>query len=300
MRYAIPLLFFILALVVCGNLFYNANQLSPTKEAMSFLADIKSGRTSKIVRHFGTNVCHCPKKKGWGAYLAYQTDEEPNLAFLLGHPFIVGEINATPVASPPQARHGVPFEHPEDYIVNVQLEFDQDKYSPLFLPLPMSYGKSMTNQEFDEFIKDPSKEAWKSFSLRLRSSLKKGAIAFDTSNIDPDVRGEFKFITEANKSSNNSTQSESKTINKPVSWYLVPKDPGLVISRDGNEFSPEKVAALLPRLRETTLELRIVRSAKLQPWTVSELDFKQAILERSDNHSLIKLMPVKKVGIQDK
>ena len=266
---------------------------------MSFLADIQSGQTSKIVRHFGTNVCHCPKKKGWGAYLAYQTDEEPNLAFLLGHPVIVGEMHATPVASPPQARHGVPFEHPEDYIVNVQLKFDKDKYSPLFLPLPMSYGKSMTNQEFDEFIKDPAQEAWKSFSLRLRSSLKKGAIAFNTNNLDPDVRGEFKFITEANKSSNDLTKStlESKTINKPISWYLIPKDPGLVISRDNKEISIDEVAAALPHLREATLELRIVRSAKLQPWTVSQFDFKQAILERSDNHSLINLMPVKKVGI---
>ncbi len=194
MRYAIPTLFLILALLVLRSWFIEAQQMTPEKEAISFLSDIQSGNVSKVVRHFGTNVCHCPKKKGWGAYLAYQTDEEPNLAFLLGHPFKIDHISKILVPSAPQAHHGVPWEAPEDYLVNVRISFDKNKYSPFFIPLFMAYGKTITNKDLETFVVHPDYESWKSFTLRQRARLEEGAIKFNTSNIDQDVRAEFKFL----------------------------------------------------------------------------------------------------------
>jgi len=255
--------------------FTNVQQASPSKEALSFLSDIQSGNLSKTVRHFGTNVCHCPKKKGWGAYLAYQTDEEPNLAFLLGHPFAIGEINTKQVPSPPQASHGIPWEHPEDYIVNVQLKFDKNKYSPLFLPLPMSYGKTMTWQEVENFVQNPAADYWKSFSLRLRSGLDKDAIKFDPSTIDPYAPAEFKFVT------------PQKIANKDLSWYITPKDAGAVVLPDGSKITTVKLAQVLPRLSSTTLQLKIVRLGNLQPWTVAGFELVNSTLDK--NSKLINL-----------
>ncbi len=270
MRYVIPTFFIILVLLVLQSWFADLQKASPAKEAVAFLSDLSAGDLSKIVRHFGSNVCQCPKKKGWGAYLAYQTDEEPNLAFLIGHPFTIGEIGTKLIKSPPQSRHGVPWEYPEDYLVDVQLSFDKIKYSPLFLPLPLAYGKPMSWQEIKDFEKNPSTDWSKSFSLRLRSSLNKGAINLDTSTIEPDVRGEFKFIT------------LPKNNSQGASWYLAPKDPGAVMSADGKEVSIDRLSTTLPHLHAVTIQLRVVHSGKLQPWTVSRFELLNPILERSN------------------
>jgi hypothetical protein len=290
-RYAIPTLFLILAFLVLQSLFSKAQQMSPDKEAVSFLADIQSGNASKVVRHFGTNVCHCPKKKGWGAYLAYQTDEEPNLAFLLGHPFSIVHINKRAIASSPQARHGVPWEAPEDYLVNVQIGFDKSKYSPYFVPLAMAYGKTMTNEELDNFLAHPEYEFWKSFSLRLRSGLETDAIKFDTGNIDQDVTAEFKFLgPKAEELKDKQTSKQiSKEIGKEKSWYLAPKDAGAIIMPSGTIIKAGQISNKLPRLISTVIQLKVVRSAKMQPWSIAEFALKYPVLEKS-NGQFVKLL----------
>lgn len=274
MRYAIPALFIFLAFLVLQSWFTKAQQLSPEKEVLSFLSDIQKGNVSKVVRHFGTNICHCPKTKGWGAYLAYETDEEPNLAFLLKHPFNFDSLHKTRVASSPKAWHGVPWEAPEDYIISVHVFFDSNKYKPFFLPLPMAYGKDMTQKDFEEFIAHPDWEFWKSFTLRLRPSLAKGTIKFDPDSIDQDVRADFKFIT-----------MKKKTDSK-ISWYLAPKDAGAIIMPDGKIITAEQVQDKLPRLASTVMELHIVRSAQLQPWSIADFSFKDPILYTADGHIL--------------
>ncbi len=279
MRYAIPTLFLILALLVLQSWFSNILQASPQKEAIAFLTDIQSGNSSKIVRHFGTNVCHCPKKKGWGAYLAYQTDEEPNLAFLLGHPFDLGPTDTKVIISPPQASHGVPWEQPEDRLVKVPIIFNKNSYRPVFLPLPLAYGKTMPWQEFEDFIKNPAFEYWKSYTLRLRSGLDENAIKFNTTTIEGDVRGEFKFALLPSQ-------------NKETSWYLTPKKPGQVIMPDGKPLAQDKMLTLLPRLSAITIELKVVRLGKLQPWTIAEFEFIDSVLETNDGQTLIKLNKV--------
>jgi len=277
-RYAIPTLFLILGFLVIQSWFTNAQQASPEKEAKSFLTDIKSGSASKVVRHFGTNVCHCPKSKGWGAYLAYETDEEPNLAFLLGRPFNAGDLSKSSIASPAQAKHGVPWEEPEDYLVDVPISFDKDKYSPIFIPLPMAYGKAMSEEDLEFFLAHPEFEFWKSFSLRLRKSLMPGAIEFDTSNIDQDVRAEFKFLG----------QKSRKIEENKTSWYLAPKNAGSVIICDKKIIEAAQLTSRFPRLVKTTLQLKVVRSAKLQPWSIADFSFKNSILEKSSGE-IIKL-----------
>ena len=129
-----------------------------------------------------------------GAFLAYQPGQETNLAFLLGRSFVVNQGGSRKIESPNAAKFAAPFEQPEDYVVNLCLSFDCHQYCPFFLPLPMAYGKSMTWQELQDFIKDPTRDAAKGFSLRLRPAVTSGAIKLDTSSISPNVLGEFKFL----------------------------------------------------------------------------------------------------------
>lgn len=272
MRYAIPTLFLILAALVLQSWFSKAQQLSPGKEVMTFWSDIQSGNVSRVVRHFGTNVCHCPKKQGWGAYLAYQTDEEPNLAFLLGHPFRTEIISKKSIPSSPKAKHGIPWEEPEDCLVNVHLSFDKKQFSPIFIPLAMAYGKTITNKELEDFIAQPDYEFWKSFTLRQRSSLEDGAIKFDTSNIDQDVRAEFKFLD----------SKPAKAPDKQISWYLTPKDAGPVLMPDGTTAKASQFQNKLPHLINANIELKVVRSAKLQPWSIAAFALTNAAIEKSD------------------
>jgi hypothetical protein len=275
-RYAIPTLFIILAFLVLQSWFNKAGQVSPEKKAVSFLADVKGGNPSKVVRHFGNNVCHCPKSKGWGAYLAFETDEEPNLAFLLGHPFNIGRIEKMRIASALQAQHGVIWEEPEDYLVNVQINFDRNKYRPVFIPLPMAYGKTMSIMEVNEFLINPQSEYWKSFTLRLRDQLKIGAIKFDSTNIDQDVRGDFKFLDKKSKES----VKEKESMDKELSWYFIPKDAGSIILANGKTIGADQIENKFPRLTSMVMQLRIVRSAKLQPWSVAEFEIKSPAIEK--------------------
>src|SRR6202042_1443822 len=102
-------------------------------------------------------------------YLIYVSGQEPNLACITGHQFSIAGAKTTPITNDKQSF--VPWEKPEDRIVDVQVSFDPKIYQPLFLPLPMAYEKKMTEQELNQFLRDPDKDAWKGFTLRLRPSL---------------------------------------------------------------------------------------------------------------------------------
>ncbi len=281
MRYAIPILFLILALFALQSWINQAKQATPSREAIAFLSALRTGNLSRIVRHFGDNTCHCPKSYGWGSYLAYQTGQETNLTFLLGHPFTIGQPVETKIESPPQAKHGIPWEHPDDYIVELPIQFNSNKYSPIFLPLPMAYGKNMTWKELQNFMDDPDQEATKAFSLRLRPSLSPNAITFDGKTIESDVRGEFKFLKIA---TNTKTNLKTKTEENQTAY---PQEAGKVLMPDNSIVPREKLEEILPRLKATTMRLHIVRRSKLEPWTIFHFALVKSTLEESQQQKLI-------------
>ncbi|MFX5252882.1 hypothetical protein ABTD06_19220, partial [Acinetobacter baumannii] len=61
---------------------------------------------------------------------------------MLGHPFEAGAPNATPVNNKREAL--LPWQVPEDFLVDFPIKFDAQSYEPYFLPLKMAYGKDMT------------------------------------------------------------------------------------------------------------------------------------------------------------
>ena len=69
MRYFFPLLFLFLAVIAFQTWINHPERADPNGEAMAFLADIKSGNLTKVIRHFGGNTCRCPARNGWERFL---------------------------------------------------------------------------------------------------------------------------------------------------------------------------------------------------------------------------------------
>jgi len=288
MRYFIPLLFLILALLSLQTGLIRPGQSSPGQEAVAFLKDVQSGNLTQIVRHFGGNTCRCPARNGWGAFLAYQPGQETNLAFLLGHHFSIGQAIARKINSPPQAKYAAPFEQPEDYVVDVPITFNKIEYSPFFLPLPMAYGKTMTWQQVQDFVENPAREASRGFSLRLRPGLAPGAIKFNTTTISPNILGEFKFLKPAAFSEIKVAEIK-KDIKDNDDQFLVPQEAGPVSMPDGGRVSLQKLTEVLPRLKSLTIRFHVVRRGKFQPWTIFHFLLQNAIVEENDGTKTIPL-----------
>lgn len=264
-RFFIPLLFTFLALILVFTWFKSTKQVSPEQEGSAFLIALQSGDLTRVVAHFGDNTCNCPAHYGWGAFLAYQPGQEPNLAFLLNHPFDLGTPSASKIESSPQAKQVTPIESPEDYIVDIPLTFNRNRYSPYFLPWPLAYGKNISQIELANFISHPESEADKNFTLRLRPGLKPGAIKFDTSTISPNAIGEFKFLK---------PKKNSELITPP-------QDAGNIIMPDGKNMPSETLAAALPRLQSTVIRLHVVRRGQLRPWTIFHFTFIKSVLDEN-------------------
>jgi hypothetical protein len=301
MRLAYPVVLLVLCITV-GSMWFSMHLgAEPTAEAQTFMKDIQEGRVVHAVKQFGSNVCHCPAKGGWVSYLIYQSGQEHNLAFMLGRPFILGAPHAAPVET--EAPGLLPWEHPEDYIVDYPVHFDAATYEPYFLPLPMAYGKDMSTKEFEDFLKDPDHDSWKGFTLRLRPGLSPGDITPPAIEVPPEIKDQFvsylraqQVETDASKSNTKNKKDDKdaeineaymrKMFGDEATEYLKPQDAGHVLNEQGKPLSEKEVASRLPRLKDMTLRLHVVRRGKMQPWTIYHFALEHPILVTPDGTEL--------------
>jgi hypothetical protein len=321
MRLAYPVVLLVLFLLVGGAWFSMHVGSDPSTVAQTFMSDIEEGRVVHAVKQFGSNVCHCPAKGGWVSYLIYQSGAEHNLAFMLGHRVQLGAPHATPVTTDRTAL--IPWERPEDYVVDYPVHFERTIYQPYFLPLPLAYGKDMPLKDFQEFLKDPDKESWKGFTLRLRPSLDPDAIKLPEVTVPREMKDDFvsyrrakeslspsaKLDTKTDESKNASGEAGTKAseasagnsgsedsevseeymrkmFGTEATLYLTPKDAGHVLDGDGKSLNQEEVASKLPRLKDMILRLHVVRRDKMQPWTIYHFAVEHPILETPDGVEL--------------
>lgn len=178
MRLVYPLLVIGILAIVIITMVSSGSTGDPKSTATQFLDSVQVGDYKATAELFGGNTCRCPKKGGWVSYLVYASAQEPNLAFMMGRPFTIGSMQETPIKHPDKDHVTIlPWQRPEDVIVDVDISFEEARYAPLFLPLKMAYGMPTTEADFTKFTKDPDNECWKGFALRLRPSIAPGAIA---------------------------------------------------------------------------------------------------------------------------
>ncbi len=285
MRFAYPLLFILLAIISASTWISSLVFADPKDEAITFLTDIKSGKLAKTVKHFGGNACRCPAKGGWGSYLIYQSGQEPNLAFMTGHDFEIGKPTSTKMEN--TKTYLVPWERPEDSAVDVPISFDAKQYAPVFLPLPMAYGKKMTEEEFDKFLQDPDKDSWKGLTLRFRPSIKPGSIAPPTEPLPPEAATEFEALQKNGGKQNDAEKTPpdestddaiKQALGSEAAEYLHPKEAGPVVRADGSVIPWQEIEAKLPRLKNTVLRLHVVRRGQIKDWTIYHFGLMDPVL----------------------
>lgn len=251
---ALYITFFMLCLAVVLFFVLNDQFASPAETTASeFVQAIAKGEIDSITPYFGDVTCSCPPKGGYKSYLKYDSGLDPNLAFLIGHPFRTGQISKTKLDE--KFPYTTPWEKPVSFTVVIPLSFSPESYSPYLLPLPMAFGKKMSASAFEQFSENPGLEGVKGLSLRLRP------------RIDPGVVASHAPSAEA---------PDESSVSAP---YLYPADAGPVSGQDGKPIPSPAIAARLPKLKSLTLKLKMERRGSLTPWLVSRFLLSDAIVQ---------------------
>jgi hypothetical protein len=232
----------------------------PTDAARTFLQTLSAGDAEGALREFGDNTCHCAPEGGYISYLQYESGYDPNLAFLLGRKFSIGEMKTEQLPYNGE-KYMFPWDKPEDTLVYVPLVFtDNDR--PYFLPIDMAYGYKMPQDAVKAFEKDPSKNWKRAFTLRLRNSLEAGTIK------ERDPRA---------KKTEMERLAEDGTLPKEYLKYLHPKDAG-PIEVGGKTEAASAIANSLPRLKAITIGMKVVRRGLLSRWAVKKAGFDKPVV----------------------
>ncbi len=280
--------------------------VKPQCAALSFLEAIKQADILQAETFFGDNTCHCPPKGGYGSLLKYESGHEPNLAFLVGHPFQAGKPTIKMLKD--SAAYLLPWDAPESTEVAVPLFFNSNQYRPYFLPLKLAYGQTMTVAEFERALQDLRTDSWKGFSLRLRASLQPGTIKSTVPaegdgglhQTEGDVtarqgpRGAVRSRAYLRPEEAVSEGSEGRAAGTDLDWsaadgglikellqaqmFLVPKDAGRVIQASGQQLSLKQIEAQLPRLASVTVALNLQRRGRFRPWRIATFKLLNAVV----------------------
>ncbi len=239
MRILYPLLLLTILTFVVITMVSTQSDSDPKDTATKFLNSVQQADYKSTVEMFGGNTCRCPKKGGWVSYLVYASAQEPNLAFAMGRPFEFGSMLVAPVTHPNKNQITLlPWQKPEDVIVDLDISFDEARYLPLFLPLKMAYGIPMQEAEFQDFITNPNKDCWQGFTLRLRPSIAEGAIK------RPDASKGIEYnptehAIDTNSSGSLSMEDKKRLLNKTLQQV---KGAGHELSSKEKEKKEDRVA----------------------------------------------------------
>ncbi len=240
----------------------------PTEEGARFLKILQTGDMHTILLQFGDNTCGCQPRGGYEAFIRFESGEPDNLAFLTGHPFMVGSMSQKWVPTRTKFPGGtLPWESPESNEVRVNIKFNGNEYSPYFLPMDMAFGYPVKAEELKKFIADPSEHFERQLALRLRPDVKPGLVPPPDKNRkrDPYMADYYKEQLPAESTK-----------------FLRPMDASNVTNTDGPSVPASQYAAKLPRLKEAVLKLLVVRRGKFKHWQVKKGAVCDPVFELAD------------------
>ena len=262
--------------IISGVIFIIARTLASdesTDQASLFLQKLQDGDSSQVVPQFGENACHCQPRGGYLAYLKYESGEQDNLAFLLGHPFSFGEYSVKSVPTVSKYKGGdVGLEKPESVEIDTPVTFDKG-YEPYFLPMDMAFGYPMEKGDFEAFCKDPSKDFARNLPVRLRPSLASGLVK-KAAPPEKDKRPEF------------SADLYKELLPAEDTKYLKPTDAAEVLDGDGKARPAADFEKDLPRLKRAILRLYVGRRGEMKRWAIKKVRVKDPVFQLSDSKEL--------------
>jgi hypothetical protein len=266
-RFRLPLLccFLLVAFGTGWYLFDNYKKTDPIMVSKEFLAKIAQGDIKTAKSYFGGR-CACVIPGGWISYLIYKSGQEPNLAYLVGARFSMGDFCKKiemPDSQDLQQKR---------CLVTIPITFSGDD-RPFFLPVKMAFGKTIEESELLHFSHNPGKEWQKGFTLRLRPSISKGAI--DHAAMSETMNANSSLLSNYEKQA----QDLFRLLGNDVITFLPPADAGPVTRGDKTFLKQYEVEKLLPRVQKISISLLLVQKAGTPYWLVTQCKSTKPILQ---------------------
>jgi len=234
------------------------------RTAKDFLRHLQRGeleRAKGLLDNSGSRYRH---QDGDDIYFTYESGYEPNLAFLVGHPFAIGAQSVKEQRSDWYLLDGTIY-------ADVALPLRFESYRPWVLPVPIAFGRAMDFNDFINFVIAPGANL-EHLSLRIRPSLEPGLIKPPRSQFvapppPPTAPGGGALAVQS----------------APFSVYgslfgSRPVDSGPVVLPSGEKLDTGQMMRFLPRLSAMTLNLALIRAGRFSSWGVVRWNFTSATL----------------------
>lgn len=241
-----------LSLVTPGE----ARAARPEQTASEFVKQIQEGAIDKAKRLLENSGYRYRHPGGDDIYFAYETGYDPNFAFLIGKPFIIGTAAVREQRSDWYLIDGTIY-------ADVMLPLRFESYRPWVLPAPMAFGRRMEFIDFVNYAAAPAPHV-EHLSLRIRPSLEPGLIK------EPKPR----FSAPPPPVAPSGTRAVMPQVDTYGSLLgSLPVDPAPVVLPSGERLTAAQMSRFLPRLSGITLTISLIRWGRLSSWRVVRWNF---------------------------
>ncbi len=236
-----------------------------TATAESFMRQLQRGDVERAKGLLDDPKYRGTPPGGVDAYFVYESGYEPNLAFLVGHPFVLG------VASERTQRSDWYFLDGTTYAtVSIPLTFPEPR--PWVLPAPVAFGHPMPFLDLVKFAVEPGRYA-QNLTLRVRRGLEPGRIHPPA----PRVATPPHPVGPAGAASIAARAEPTDTYGSMMGQR--PVDPAPVRLPSGETLTTDQLQRFLPRLATVTIEVSLVRRGRLlASWGVTRWRFRDAVV----------------------
>ncbi len=240
----------------------------PEPPAREFVESVQKGDLARAKQLLESPRFRSVPLGGDDAYFIYESAHQPNLAFLVGHPFEVGRVSVTTERSDWYLIDGTLYA-----TVTFPLRFRAARYQPFVLPPYLAFGRPMTSDQLTSYLDAPDRYP-ADFTLRLRPGIEPGLIGAPRAPM-PQVKAPPPPPGPPGAQPLAAPRTAGFA-SYPGLGVAVPRDTGPVLLPSGEALPRQQLEALLPRLDTITLEVYLVRRGRLAAWRVSWLHVPEA------------------------
>ena len=248
----------------------------PEAAAKEFLEHVQRGAVDKAKALLESPNYRFQHPGGDDVYFRYESGYDPNLAFLVGRPFVTG------TAATRQQRS-------DWYIVDgtvyadlaIPLRFESQR--PWVLPGPIAFGRPMDFIRFMNFVAAPAADP-SLLSLRIRPSIEPGQIKAPTPQMvalpPPGPTGARIVVPQLVGADTYGALSGSR-----------PVDPAPVVLPSGEALTIAQLSRFLPRLASIRLNISLIRRGRFASWSVVRWHFTNGVLITERGEVIMSAVP---------